>query len=41
MDLLIKQGKKIYSYPLMGYWLDIGNPTDFERAQHDITKIKF
>jgi dTDP-glucose pyrophosphorylase len=41
MDLLIKQGKKIHSYPLMGYWLDIGNPTDFERAQHDITKIKF
>jgi dTDP-glucose pyrophosphorylase len=41
IDILIKQGKKVYSYPLMGYWLDIGNPSDFERAQHDITKIKF
>ena len=41
IDVLIKQGKKVYSYPLMGYWLDIGNPSDFERAQHDITKIKF
>jgi dTDP-glucose pyrophosphorylase len=41
IDLLIKKGKKVYSYPLMGYWLDIGNPSDFERAQHDITKIKF
>jgi dTDP-glucose pyrophosphorylase len=39
--VLIQQGKKVYSYPLMGYWLDIGNPSDFERAQHDITKIKF
>lgn len=41
IDVLIKQGKKVYSYPLMGYWLDIGNPSDFERAQHDIMKIKF
>ena len=41
IDLLIKKGKKVYSYPLMGYWLDIGNPSDFERAQHDIAKIKF
>ena len=41
IDILIKQGKNVYSYPLMGYWLDIGNPSDFERAQHDIMKIKF
>lgn len=41
MDLLIKQGKKVYSYPLMGYWLDIGTPSDFERAQHDVSKIMF
>ena len=41
IDELIKQGKKVYSYPLMGYWLDIGSPADFERAQQDLTKIKF
>jgi dTDP-glucose pyrophosphorylase len=41
IDVLIRQGKKVYSYPLMGYWLDIGNPSDFKRAQYDITKIKF
>ncbi len=41
IEILIKQGKKVYSYPLAGYWLDIGNPSDFERAQNDITKIKF
>ena len=41
IDELIRQNKKIYSYPLMGYWLDIGSPDDFERAQQDVTKIKF
>jgi dTDP-glucose pyrophosphorylase len=41
IDILIKQGKKVYSYPLMGYWIDIGNPSDFEKAQQDIIKIKF
>jgi dTDP-glucose pyrophosphorylase len=41
IDELIKNDRKVYSYPLMGYWLDIGNHTDFERAQHDLTKIKF
>jgi NDP-sugar pyrophosphorylase family protein len=41
IDVLIKKEKKVYSYPLIGYWLDIGSPSDFERAQNDITKIKF
>ena len=41
IDELIKNDKKVYSYPLMGYWLDIGSHNDFERAQHDVTKIKF
>jgi dTDP-glucose pyrophosphorylase len=41
IDALIRQGKKVYSYPLMGYWLDIGSPAEFERAQHDVAKIKF
>lgn len=41
IDELIRQNKNVYSYPLMGYWLDIGSPDDFERAQRDVTKIKF
>jgi dTDP-glucose pyrophosphorylase len=40
MEKLIDQGKKVFSYPLNGYWLDIGNPEDFEKAQKDITKVK-
>ncbi len=41
IDELIKNNRKVYSYPLMGYWLDIGSHNDFERAQQDVTKIKF
>jgi len=41
MNELIRQKKKVYSYPLMGYWLDIGTPTDLDKAQNDVTKIKF
>lgn len=41
MDQLIKENKKIVNYPIVHYWLDIGNPTDFERAQEDVKHIKF
>ena len=41
MELLIKKGKKIVSYPLSDYWLDIGKHEDYEKAQKDIKDIKF
>lgn len=41
MEALIKANKKVFSYPLIGYWLDIGNPQDYERANSDILNIKF
>lgn len=41
MEAAIKGGKKVISYPQAGYWLDIGKPEDFERAQEDIKHIQF
>ncbi len=41
MDRLIKMGSKVTSYPLSGYWLDIGNPQDYQKAQNDIKNVKF
>ena len=41
MEILIKKGKKIISYPLSDYWLDIGKHEDYEKAQKDIKQIKF
>lgn len=41
MEQLIKERKKVISYPLSAYWLDIGNKEDYEKAQKDIQNIKF
>lgn len=41
MERLIGDNLKIVSYPLTGYWLDVGKHEDFERAQKDIKHIKF
>jgi len=41
LEHLIKTGKKVVSYPLAGYWLDIGSHDDYLKAQKDILQIKF
>lgn len=41
MECLLDKGYKVTSYPLSGYWLDIGKHDDFEKAQKDINQIKF
>ncbi len=41
IELLIKMNKKVSSFPLLGYWLDIGKPEDFKKAQEDFKHIKF
>ncbi|MDZ7692676.1 MAG: sugar phosphate nucleotidyltransferase [Balneolaceae bacterium] len=39
MENLIEDGKKVYSYPHTGYWLDVGKHEDFKKAQKDIKKL--
>jgi dTDP-glucose pyrophosphorylase len=41
MELLIKARKKVISFPLVGYWLDIGSHNEYEKAQNDIQHIRF
>lgn len=41
IESLIANGKKVTHYPILGYWLDIGKPEDFKKAQEDVSKIKF
>jgi dTDP-glucose pyrophosphorylase len=41
MDNLIASGMKVINYPIVHYWLDIGKPEDFQKAQNDIKHIKF
>ncbi len=39
IEELIKENKKVHSYPLIGYWLDIGTHEDFNKAQNDIESL--
>ena len=32
--------EKVTSYPMRDYWMDIGKPEDYQRAQEDIKHIK-
>jgi dTDP-glucose pyrophosphorylase/predicted transcriptional regulator len=32
---LLDMGRPVVSFPIMEYWLDIGQPSDYERAQDD------
>jgi dTDP-glucose pyrophosphorylase/CBS domain-containing protein len=35
IDLLVKGGRRVISFPVWEYWLDIGRPGDYERAQQE------
>lgn len=41
METLIQNGNNVISYPLVGYWLDIGSHDDYKKAQAEILNIKF
>jgi dTDP-glucose pyrophosphorylase len=41
IENLISYGKKVFSYPLNEYWLDVGSHEDFAKAQIDISNIEF
>jgi len=40
MDLLVSHGKMVVRYPLVGYWIDIGKPEDYQKAQDFVKHIK-
>lgn len=39
MQEVLDRGKKLVSYPMRQYWLDVGKPKDFEQAQNDIKYV--
>jgi dTDP-glucose pyrophosphorylase len=40
MEKIIALKKRLVYNPILGYWLDIGKPDDFKKAQEDIKHIK-
>ena len=41
MEALVAKGEKVISYGLRSYWLDIGRPEEFAKAEEDIRHIHF
>jgi dTDP-glucose pyrophosphorylase len=41
MDKLLQHDHKLAYYPMINYWLDIGNHDDYKKAQEDIKHINF
>lgn len=39
MEQVIQEGGKLISYPVRQYWLDIGKPEDYKKAQEDIKHL--
>lgn len=37
---LIAAGEKVASYPFDGYWMDLGRPDDYEKANADFNSMK-
>jgi dTDP-glucose pyrophosphorylase len=40
IQVLMNNGHKVISYPIRGYWLDIGKIEDYVKAQEDIKHLK-
>jgi dTDP-glucose pyrophosphorylase len=36
IERLIQKGRSVVSFPIVEYWLDIGEPSDYARAQEDV-----
>lgn len=41
MENVLSMDNILLTYPINGYWLDIGKPEDFKKAQEDVKHIKF
>lgn len=41
MEVLLSKGRVLRTYPIRGYWLDIGNHEDYNKALNDFEHIQF
>lgn len=39
MDKIVKENRKLIYNPILGYWIDIGKPTDYDYAQNFIKHL--
>ena len=41
VESLIQEGRKVTSFPFLGYWLDIGRMEDYEKAKRNLHLVHF
>ncbi|MCA9060325.1 MAG: nucleotidyltransferase family protein [Planctomycetaceae bacterium] len=41
IEELVRTGSRVVTFPFMEYWLDIGKHDDFEKAQEDVSKVRW
>lgn len=41
MSKLMETGGKLISFPILGYWMDIGNPEDYRKANEDVAHVRW
>ena len=41
IEALVSKGKTVVRYPLVGYWIDIGKPEDYRKAQDFIKHLTY
>lgn len=41
IDEVLRNNGKVISFPIHGYWLDVGKHEDFRKAQEDVKRIRF
>ena len=41
MEKIIELDMRLIHYPMRNYWLDIGKPADFKKANEDVNNLKF
>lgn len=39
MEKLISEGRKVIRFPLSGYWIDIGNPQEYQKAKDLVSHL--
>jgi NDP-sugar pyrophosphorylase family protein len=40
MNRLLADGRTVASFPILEYWLDVGRPDDYARAQEDVRRAE-
>lgn len=41
INKLLEENRGVSNFPIIDYWLDIGKPKDYEKAQEDVKHIQF